>query len=54
MGAFRDELRRRSRAFLTNWTDSDLPLAERLVVFARNRTVATLKGCCGNDGAPGC
>lgn len=54
MGWFIDETKRRFGAFLTNWTDSDLPLPRRAAVFARNRAVGTVKGCCGNLGQPGC
>jgi hypothetical protein len=54
MAGFLDEVRRRGRAFFTNWSDSDLPLGERLAVFSRNRARAMTRGCCGNPGAPGC
>lgn len=54
MGRILDELRRRGRAFFTNWSESELPYPERFAVFTRNRARAMTKGCCGDLGAPGC
>ncbi|HXF37282.1 MAG TPA: hypothetical protein VNO17_08895 [Actinomycetota bacterium] len=48
------ELRRRTRIFFTNWRTSDLPLAAKLRLTARNRLRALRRGCCGNPGEPGC
>jgi hypothetical protein len=40
--------------FITNWREYDAPLLEKLRLLARNRTIATAKGCCGHPGEPGC
>lgn len=49
-------LRDYARDFFTNLDQPDMPLAEKWSKFARNRFHATIlmKGCCGNDGEPGC
>jgi hypothetical protein len=54
MGRLSDQLREHGRNFFTNWSDSDLPLAERSKVFAKNRAKALRSGCCGNHRQPGC
>jgi hypothetical protein len=43
-------------AALRNFLDSDIPLARRIVVTARNAwlRVALRQACCGHDGEPGC
>jgi hypothetical protein len=50
--------RRRGSAgeFFTNWNDYEGPIGKKLALTFRNRwlTIATLKGCCGHPGEPGC
>jgi hypothetical protein len=54
MGDSRGQFREHTRNFFTNWSESDLPLGEKLVVFTKNRAKALTTGCCGNHGQPGC
>jgi hypothetical protein len=51
---FLDRVREHGRDFFTNWSGSELPVAKRLGVTARNRVKALVTGCCGNHGQPGC
>ncbi|MGH2470933.1 MAG: hypothetical protein ACRDG6_00810 [Candidatus Limnocylindria bacterium] len=43
-------------AFLGNFRASEIPLARRLAITARNlvRRAALRQGCCGHHGEPGC
>jgi hypothetical protein len=45
-----------ARNFFTNWSQSNLPLHEKLLLTARNRFIAQglARGCCGHPGEPGC
>ena len=45
-----------ARQFFTNWNEYEGPFATKLRLTLRNRwlTIATLKGCCGHPGEPGC
>lgn len=54
MGGFSDELRRRGRAFFTNWSRHEGGVAEKLGLTVRNRIRALGGGCCGHPGEPGC
>ena len=42
--------------FFTNWNEYEGPFGKKLRLTLRNRwlTIATLKGCCGHPGEPGC
>ncbi|HXF36563.1 MAG TPA: hypothetical protein VNO17_05205 [Actinomycetota bacterium] len=51
---FGREVRRRARAFFTNWRTSDAPAAVKLGLTLRNRARALRDGCCGHPGQPGC
>jgi len=43
------------RQFFTNWGESDAPIARKLWLTARNRTLALGRDwCCGHPGEPGC
>lgn len=44
------------QAALRNWTESPLPLAQKLAVAARNNLIKALRRqrCCGHHGEPGC
>lgn len=46
-------LRDRVGEFLTN-LESGPPWPEKVVPLVRNRARATLHGCCGHPGEPGC
>jgi hypothetical protein len=48
-----DLIRDRVSGFLTN-LEAGPPWPEKLVPLLRNRARATLHGCCGNPGEPGC
>jgi hypothetical protein len=43
-------------AFRSNFHDSDLPLAEKLYLAAKNHAIKirNRSSCCGNHGEPGC
>ena len=45
-----------ARAWISNWQESDDPLALKVWHVARNyaKRVRTLSACCGNDGQVGC
>ncbi|MFA5802547.1 MAG: hypothetical protein WC911_08750 [Thermoleophilia bacterium] len=45
-----------ARAFFTNWSESDLPLAGKLRLTFRNQWIKVRHGqsCCGHEGEPGC
>jgi hypothetical protein len=49
-------LRNYASQFFTNWREYEGPVGIKLWLTARNRvrSVATLKGCCGHHGEPGC
>lgn len=49
-----NQLRKRIGQFFTNWVEYDGPLHVKLLLGARNRSIATVKGCCGHPGQPGC
>lgn len=55
-GSFSEQLREHTRAFFSNWNDYEGSFSSKLGLTIKNRTKAfvTLKGCCGNDGEPGC
>ena len=44
------------REFFTNWSEYQGPFGKKIALTLRNRwlTIATLKGCCGHPGEPGC
>jgi len=46
-------LRDRTSGFLTN-LEAGPPWPQKAVPLLRNRARATLHGCCGNHGQPGC
>jgi hypothetical protein len=46
-------LRRRTADFLTN-LEAGPPWPAKAIPLLRNRAKATVKGCCGNPGQPGC
>jgi hypothetical protein len=46
-------LRDRSAGFLTN-LDAGPPWPQKVVPLLRNRARATVAGCCGHPGQPGC
>lgn len=46
-------LQQRVRGFFTN-LDAGPPWPRKAVPLLRNRARATLRGCCGNPGQPGC
>jgi hypothetical protein len=48
-----DLLRRRTAGFLTN-LEAGPPWPGKVVPLLRNRARATVRGCCGNPGQPGC
>lgn len=54
--SFFDQLRSHGRAFFTNWSEYDASFGRKVALTLKNRarSVYTLKGCCGNDGEPGC
>lgn len=54
MGRFGDELQARARAFFTNWREYRGPFPTKVALTLRNRARATLRGCCGHPGQPGC
>jgi len=43
-------------AVRSNWSRSELPLAEKVRVAVRNNLIKlrTRSNCCGNHGEPGC
>jgi len=43
-------------AFRRNWTESDLPLLEKVRLTAKNNLIKlkNRSDCCGNHGEPGC
>jgi hypothetical protein len=45
-----------ARDFFTNWKEYEGPASRKVWLTLRNRwrSVATLKGCCGHPGEPGC
>ncbi|MFN0094871.1 MAG: hypothetical protein ACKVVT_08850 [Dehalococcoidia bacterium] len=51
-----DERRGSMREARENWRRSELPFATKARLWLRNnfKKVRTRKGCCGNDGEPGC
>ena len=45
------------RVAISNWSESELPVARRFAVALRNwsrRFRIPPRDCCGNDGQPGC
>ncbi|MCJ7781908.1 MAG: hypothetical protein MUQ27_13905 [Acidimicrobiia bacterium] len=44
------------RDYFGNFSDSDLPLLEKLRLVAKNNAIKIKNGttCCGNHGEPGC
>lgn len=48
--------RQAARDFFTNWSRSDKPLPEKVLLTLRNRFIAQglARGCCGHPGEPGC
>lgn len=44
------------RDYMANWRTSDLPLAKKLQVAAKNNLIKAKNRtyCCGNYGEPGC
>jgi hypothetical protein len=54
MARLGDELRARARAFFTNWRAYEGPFATKVALTLRNRARATVRGCCGHPGQPGC
>ena len=44
------------RQFFTNWSDYDGTVSKKVWLTLKNRAraIATLKGCCGHHGEPGC
>ena len=44
------------RNFFTNWSESKLPLPQKVALTLRNRFIAQglARGCCGHPGEPGC
>ena len=42
------------RNFFTNLDQPGMSAREKWSKFVRNRTKASLNGCCGNHGEPGC
>jgi len=50
------ELRAYVGRFATNWSTYEAPFWTKAGMLARNRfrALVLLKGCCGNDGQPGC
>lgn len=56
MATFSEQLRYRVRSFFTNWHEYDGPFWTKVRLTLRNRwrALATLKGCCGHAGQPGC
>jgi hypothetical protein len=45
-----------ARQFFTNWCEYEGPISKKVWLTLKNRAraVATLKGCCGHHGEPGC
>ena len=56
MGKDREGVGDYARQFFTNWKDYEGPASKKVWLTLRNRwrSVATLKGCCGHPGEPGC
>lgn len=50
------EALRRFGGFFTNWREYDAAFETKIRLTVRNRlrAFATLEGCCGNLGEPGC
>ncbi len=48
--------RRGPRDWITNWSSSPLPTAQRSLVAARNLALRVVRRdtCCGHAGEPGC
>jgi len=42
------------RDYIRNWRAYRGPLWKKLSLAARNRSIASVKGCCGHPGEPGC
>ncbi|MGI9585390.1 MAG: hypothetical protein ACR2N7_07340 [Acidimicrobiia bacterium] len=44
------------RKYFSNFSESDLPLLEKLRLVAKNNAIKLKNGtnCCGNHGEPGC
>jgi hypothetical protein len=53
-GGFGDQLRHRTRAFFTNWSEYDASFGTKVGLTIKNRARALRGGCCGNHGQPGC
>jgi hypothetical protein len=56
MASFAEQLRYHVRSFFTNWQEYEGPFWTKVQLTFRNRwrSLATLKGCCGHPGQPGC
>jgi len=52
----RERIEQATRNFFTNWSESKLPLPQKLALTVRNRFIAQglMRGCCGHPGEPGC
>ena len=50
------DMRKYISDYARNWREYEGPLAKKLALAARNRTraMASMKGCCGHRGEPGC